>query len=143
VHNDYTFESAVRRVHQLLGPGEAERRLQRRLAIINVWRPLFGPVLDTPLAVCDARSIQQEDLVPIDLLYPDRIGENYNFGYHPRHRWYYVPEMLADEALLLKCYDSATDGRPPFTAHSAFDHPDVPPNVRARESIEIRTLAFF
>jgi len=143
VHNDYTFESAVRRVHQLLGPRTAERRLERRLAIINVWRPLFGPVLDTPLAVCDARSIQQGDLVPIDLLYRDRIGENYNFAHNAAHRWYYVPEMRADEALLLKCYDSATDGRPPFTAHSAFDHPHVPPQARPRESIEIRTLAFF
>ena len=143
VHNDYTFESAVRRVHQLLGQEEAERRLERRLAIINVWRPLFGPVQDTPLAVCDARSIQQEDLVPIDLLYRDRTGENYNFAYNPAHRWYYVPEMLADEALLLKCYDSATDGRPSFTAHSAFDHPHVPHQARPRESIEIRTVAFF
>jgi len=143
VHNDYTFESAVRRVHQLLGPEQAERRLERRLAIINVWRPLFGPVQDTPLAVCDARTIQSNDLVPIDLLYRDRVGENYNFAHNPAHRWYYVPEMQADEALLLKCYDSATDGRPPFTAHSAFDHPEVPAHARPRESIEIRTLAFF
>ena len=143
VHNDYTFESAVRRVHQLLGQRTAERRLERRLAIINVWRPLFGPVQDTPLAVCDARSIRSQDLVPINLLYKDRIGENYNFAYNPAHRWYYVPEMQADEALLLKCYDSAADGRSLFTAHSAFDHPHAPPHARARESIEIRTLAFF
>jgi hypothetical protein len=143
VHNDYTFDSAVRRVHQLLGQRAAERRLERRLAIINVWRPLFGPVQDTPLAVCDARSIQKQDLVAINLLYEDRVGENYNFAYNPAHRWYYVPDMQADEALLLKCYDSATDGRAPFTAHSAFDHPDVPPHTRPRESIEIRTLAFF
>ena len=46
VHNDYTHASAIKRVRQLLGEAEAERRLKRRLAIINVWRPLFGPVQD-------------------------------------------------------------------------------------------------
>lgn len=143
VHNDYTHESAIRRVHQLLGSTEAERRLTRRLAIINVWRPLFGPVRDVPLAVCDGRSIEPQDLLAIDLWYRDRVGENFSFLHSPRHRWYYVPDMLADEALLLKCYDTAGDGRCPFTAHSAFDHPHVPPGTRPRESIEIRTLAFF
>jgi hypothetical protein len=143
VHNDYTHESAIRRVHQLLGSPEAERRLTRRLAIINVWRPLFGPVRDVPLAVCDGRSLQPQDQLAIDLWYRDRIGENYSFAYNPAHRWFYVPEMLASEALLLKCYDTAGDGRCPFTAHSAFDHPQVPPGTRPRESIEIRTLAFF
>ncbi|MEY4546987.1 MAG: hypothetical protein RL685_3182 [Pseudomonadota bacterium] len=143
VHNDYTHESAIRRVHQLLGSAEAERRLTRRLAIINVWRPLFGPVRDVPLAVCDGRSIEPQDLIAIDLWYRDRIGENFSFAHSPRHRWFYVPEMRDDEVLLLKCYDTAGDGRCPFTAHSAFDHPHVPPGTRPRESIEIRTLAFF
>jgi hypothetical protein len=143
VHNDYTHESAIRRVHQLLGSAEAERRLLRRLAIINVWRPLFGPVRDVPLAVCDGRDIEPRDLLAIDLWYRDRVGENYSFVHSPRHRWYYVSEMQADELLLLKCYDTARDGRCPFTAHSAFDHPHVPPGTRPRESIEIRTLAFF
>jgi hypothetical protein len=143
VHNDYTHASAIRRVHQLLGSAEAERRLTQRLAIINVWRPLFGPVRDVPLAVCDGRSIEPRDLIAIDLWYRDRIGENYSFAHNPGHRWFYVPEMLASEALLLKCYDTAGDGRCPFTGHSAFDHPHVPPGTRPRESIEIRTLAFF
>jgi hypothetical protein len=143
VHNDYTHESAIRRVHQLLGSAEAERRLHNRLAIINVWRPLFGPVLDVPLAVCDGRTVEAEDLLAIDLWYRDRVGENFSFLHSPRHRWYYVPEMRAEEALLLKCYDTAGDGRCPFTAHSAFDAPHVPAGTRPRESIEIRTLAFF
>ena len=30
-----------------------------------------------------------------------------------------------------------------WTAHTAFDDPTTPPNARPRESIEIRTLAFF
>jgi hypothetical protein len=120
VHNDYTAESALRRLQQLL-PAEADALSQRRYAFINVWRPLFGPVLDTPLAVCDARSIEPTDLVKIDLIYPDRVGENYNFAYRDRHRWYYFSQMRADEVLLLKCMDTPADGRARFTAHTAFD----------------------
>jgi hypothetical protein len=45
--------------------------------------------------------------------------------------------------MLLKCFDSAKDGRARFTAHSAFVDPDTPIDAPARESIEVRTLAFF
>ena len=142
VHNDYTAESALRRVRQLL-PDEAATLEQRRYVFINVWRPLFGPILDTPLAVCDARGIEPSDLVKIDLIYPDRIGENYNFTHSARHRWYYFSQMRADEVLLLKCFDTESDGRARFTAHTAFDDPRAPKDVRPRESIEIRTIAFY
>jgi len=143
VHNDYTHASAIRRVQQLLGADEAKRRLERRLAIVNVWRPLFGPVQDVPLAVCDGRSIEERDLIAINLLYRERVGENFSFAHSLRHRWYYVPEMQANEALLLKCYDTGDDIGCRFTAHSAFDHPEAPPGARPRESIEIRALVFF
>src|SRR5690606_25063183 len=74
VHNDYTVESARLRVQQLL-PAEAEALTARRYAFINVWRPLFGPIVDTPLAVCDAASIAPSELLKLDLIYPDRVGE--------------------------------------------------------------------
>jgi hypothetical protein len=51
--------------------------------------------------------------------------------------------MATDEAVLIKCYDSAEDGRARFAAHSAFDDPTSPANARPRQSIEIRTLVFF
>ena len=44
---------------------------------------------------------------------------------------------------MFKVYDSRKDGRARWTAHTAFDDPTTPPNARPRESIEIRTLAFF
>ncbi len=28
----------------------------------NVWRPLCGPVMDAPLAVCDARTLDPKDM---------------------------------------------------------------------------------
>ena len=100
-----------------------------------------GPLRDSPLAVCDATSVAFTDFVPSDLVYRDRTGETYRLRYNPAHRWFYVPEMRVDEAILIKCYDSAQD-KARFTAHSAFEDPTAPKNVLPRESIELRTLAF-
>ena len=100
--------------------------LERRFAIVNVWRPIRGPLRDAPLALCDAQSVAPGDLVAADLVYRDRIGENYLMRYRPGHRWFYVPEMRADEVLLLKCYDSAEDGRTRFVPHTAFTDPTAP-----------------
>jgi hypothetical protein len=143
VHNDYTVKSGPQRVRDLFSAEEAETLLQQRFAIINVWRPIRGPVQESPLAVCDARSITQDDFIPTDLVYRDRIGEIYSVAFSPSHRWFYFPRMQTNEALLLKCYDSLDDGRARFTAHSAFTDPTTPLNAPARESIEARTLAFF
>jgi hypothetical protein len=142
VHNDYTLSSGPQRLRDLL-PDEAEALLQNRFAIVNVWRPICGPVQESPLAVCDAQSIQQDDFVASDLIYPHRRGETYVLTYSPTHCWYYFPDMQPDEALLLKCYDSADDGRARFTAHTAFDDPTSPPDAAARESIETRAFVFF
>jgi hypothetical protein len=77
------------------------------------------------------------------LRYPDRTGEVYSVAFNPAHRWYYFPRMERDEALLIKCYDSLEDGRARFSAHSAFDDPTTRPGAPSRESIEIRTIAFY
>jgi hypothetical protein len=141
-HNDYTLKSGPQRVRDLL-PHEADELLKHRFGVINVWRPISGPVRESPLAVCDARTMEMRDFLPSDLLYRDRTGEVYSIAFNPNHRWYYFPLMRRDEALLLKCYDSAADGRARFTAHSAFEDPSSPPDAPPRESIEARTLAFW
>lgn len=141
-HNDYTLRSGPQRVRDLLGD-EADRLLGYRFAIVNVWRPIRGPVLDAPIAVCDAQTMQLADFVATDLCYPDRTGEIYSVRHSPGHHWYYFPEMQADEALLLKCFDSSEDGRARFTAHTAFEDPTTPADAPPRESIEARTLVFF
>lgn len=143
VHDDQTFLSAPKRVARHLSSEEATWRLQRRFAIINFWRPIGGAVLRAPLAVCDARSIEAGDLIPSDLVYPDWTGETYAVAFSPRHRWYWYPRQTPSEALLLKVYDSAEDGRARLTAHTAFDEPAGAPAAPARRSIELRTLVFW
>ena len=85
----------------------------------------------------------QEDFNETDLKYEDRTGEVYSVSYSANHRWFYFPNMERNEAMLLKCYDSSTDGQARFTAHSAFEDPTSLPDAPPRESIETRTLVFF
>ena len=140
-HNDYTERSAPQRVRDLLA-GDADALLRHRFAVINVWKPIRRPVEGAPLAVCDARTIHPPELVETDLRYRDRTGEVYSLRYSASHRWFYFSRMRPDEAMLLKCFDS-DPGRARFTAHTAFDDPTAPPDAPPRESIEVRTLAFF
>ena len=140
-HNDYTVKSGPQRVRDLL-PNEADALLKNRFAVINAWRPIRGPVRETPLAVCDAASMVQRDFIEQDLIYRDRTGEVYSVAYNPNHRWFYFPQMQANEVLLLKCYDS-DPARTRFTAHTAFADPTSAHDAPARESIEVRTLVFF
>ena len=141
VHVDQTAASGPNRVREHL-PDEAEELLKGRVQVINLWRPIRGPLRDAPLAMCDGQTVVHDDLVASDLIYPNRRGETYSVKYNPNHRWFYFPEMTADEALLLKCYDSAADGRTRFGPHTAFIDPTAPADAPPRESIELRTLVF-
>jgi hypothetical protein len=141
VHCDYTNESGPLRVTQLLGT-EAEDLLSRRVAFINVWKPL-NVVEERPLAMCDAQTCRDDDFFKLFLHYRDRVGENYVMSHSPRHKWWYFPRMNPDQTILLKTFDSATDGRARFVGHTAFEDPTSKPDAPMRESIEIRTICFY
>lgn len=141
VHVDQTLKSGPQRVRHEL-PDEADELLKGRVQIINLWRPINVPAWDSPLAVCDPHSVADGDLVASDLVFPDRVGETYALTFNPQHRWLYYPGMRTDEALLLKCYDSATGGAARFVPHGAFTDPSTPPDAPPRESIELRIMVF-
>ncbi len=142
VHNDYTEWSGPQRLRDIL-PDEADELLKRRFAIIQVWRPIRHPVETHPLAIADARTIAEDDFVISERRYPNRVGQTYAITHNPAHKWFWFPRQRREEAIVFKVYDSEKDGRARWTAHTAFDDPTTPPNARPRESIEIRTLAFF
>ena len=142
VHCDYTPVSGPLRVSQLL-PGEAEGLLKRRVAFFNFWKPLKRRVEEKPLAMCEVTSATQDDMIKMSLRYRDRTGEIFVMRHSPAHRWWYFPDMTPENVILLKTYESETDGRARFLGHSAFEDPNTPPNALVRESIEIRTMAFF
>ena len=181
VHGDYTLTSAPQRLRDLTRPpgrndtlrsalGENESLISDelarqaladggRFAIINLWRNVAtGPVQSKPLALCDSRTVDPQDLVVFEIHYADRIGENYFAKHADRHRWFYYPEMSPDEALLIKQWDSSgplarshgkqSDASDPaatstFSYHSAFDDPGAPQDAPDRQSIEVRCIAIY
>jgi hypothetical protein len=142
VHCDYTAESGPIRVRQLL-KDEAEDLLSRRVAFLNVWKPIRRMVEERPLAMCDTTSTSPQDFFKLHLHYRDRDGENYVMRYSSQHKWWYFPKMRPDQVIFLKTYDSETDGVARFVGHTAFEDPESPKDAPTRESIEIRTIAFF
>jgi hypothetical protein len=141
VHNDHTVNSAPRRVRDHLG-ADADELLKHRFGVVNVWRPIRGPVLDSPLALCDARSFSNDDLIASDLVYKHVRGETSRVEFKPEHRWYYFSEQQRDEVLLIRVHDSADDGRARLSFHTSFENP-LAEGAPPRESIEVRALVFF
>ncbi|MDA1077249.1 MAG: CmcJ/NvfI family oxidoreductase [Proteobacteria bacterium] len=181
VHGDYTLWGAPERLRQLTEPpagndtlrgvlsegaslltqADVERALGEagRYAIINVWRNIDDqPVATHPMALCDGLTVAPQDLVVFEIHYPNRIGENYFAKYSAAHQMYYYPAMTADEALLIKQWDSAGalarsageqgdgqvgDGPCTFSFHSAFVDPDTPDDAPDRWSIEVRCVVLY
>ena len=142
VHNDYTDYSAPKRLREIL-PTEADSLLQRRYAIVNVWRSVAGLVENYPLAMCDVESVGYADLIAVKRQARDRIGEIQFATYNPDHRWVYFPKMKSDEVLMFKTFDSIRDGRARFTIHSSFNDPSAPMDAPVRESLETRCFVFY
>ncbi|KAK4244602.1 hypothetical protein C7999DRAFT_43749 [Corynascus novoguineensis] len=141
VHIDQSYAASVERVRYHL-PDEAEQLLQKRFQIINVWRPI-KTVLKDPLAVAEAHSVPDSDLLGAALIYPHRKGETYVVKPNPAHRWYFKYAQRPDEVTLIKCYDSVTaPGVARRVPHSAFVDP-AEEDKAPRESIEVRTLVFY
>ena len=142
LHVDYTVKSGPQRTKDILGEDEVARltAVGARIIQVNVWRPIRGPVERSPLALADASTVQQDDLIATDQIFPDRIGEIYNLAHDPSQRWYYAPRMTTDEILLIKGWDSLDDGRARFTPHSAFNPPQMRNDARPRASIEVWTF---
>ncbi|GAA6059583.1 hypothetical protein JCM10212_000639 [Sporobolomyces blumeae] len=111
----------------------------RRVQIVNLWRPLKGPVTNAPLAACDYRGFDSEnDLLRVKSAYGDSVAVSYS----PGQRWAYVSHQMPDEVLLLRCYDSnmGIDGEALFSAHSAVEIVNEPaPFGREREPVVPRT----
>lgn len=109
---------------------------------MQCWRPLKGPVKQSPLGMIDVSSVSKEDYLYYKVHFPSRSGSNYGLKYSPQHKWLYVPDMNADEAYVFVCYDSRAD-RVRFTPHTGFRDLSAKPDAPPRESVEIRSLCFW
>lgn len=151
VHNDYTINSGPKRKAEILAQAGREDLSGHRVAFVNLWRPIVGPVLDNPLAVCSADTLGDDDLVECNIHHfgegnletPRHSGQIYSVRHNPAHRWYYVSEMQPHEYLLLKGYDSRQEDCARFMPHTGFVNPECPSAYTPRESIEARALVIY
>ncbi len=144
-HVDYGAKTVGDFTRQILGAEEAAMRLAGRHMLLNVWRPL-AVVESTPFALCDASTVRREDLFDSEII--GGLGGlgfslwGFNLAYRPEHRWYWLPQMQPEQAFAFKLFDS-DPAAVQFTAHSAFEDETAPPSAAPRQSIEVRTIAFF
>lgn len=145
VHNDYTEQTAQSRAEERIGAEQFAKLEGRRMIQINLWRPLVDIVKRSPLAFCNAASVNPKDLLVSKIHFPDtdHVGQIYALRKAAEQQWVYFSEMKHDEVVLIKGFDSEKDGVARFTPHTAFEYPDQDPTVGARASIEVRTFAFY
>eukprot|EP00931_Biecheleriopsis_adriatica_P078127 TRINITY_DN51597_c0_g1_i1.p1 TRINITY_DN51597_c0_g1~~TRINITY_DN51597_c0_g1_i1.p1 ORF type:complete len:361 (-),score=58.59 TRINITY_DN51597_c0_g1_i1:19-1101(-) len=120
------------------------------IMVLNFWRPVLpmkGPVKKHPLAVCDPRTVKFEDIVPISIRW-DELGyvRMLTLAHDPEQKWYYYPDMTTDEVLVFKSFQYFKSQAGPelnTCFHTAFEHPQAPPNAEARQSSEYRVRVWF
>ena len=150
-HSDYSDTSAEQRMHDVFGK-QVSDKLNRRFAMVNAWRSMTGTIEEWPIAVCDARTVNENLLVDTYRHAPHRAEPSFEYArssstrhaaFDSSHRWYYYPEMKRDEVLLFNNYDTLKDGTARYELHSAIEDPSTPQNPRPRDSIETRAFVFF
>jgi hypothetical protein len=156
-HVDFTPETAERVARLTYEEAFPDERPYSRFIASSLWRTFSPPPQDWPLALCDGNSVGLDEGTPNTLVIVDEIPDRKTmlaempdedkairaaiFHYNPNHRWWYFSNMNRDEVVLLKFHDS-DDMKATRVPHTAFHDPSFP-NAKPRESIEVRTIAFF
>ena len=162
-----SYQPRAKDVHTDYSPGNAEWSAQHRagqehlssysrVVFINVWRCISSPPQDWPLAMVDARTVENDEGVPYPMIIVEKIPdelpirplpftpiEGANFHYKDRHEWRYFSNMTKDEVLAFKLFDSDKDKgnkswRCPHTAFFDDREGTIP-----RESVEVRTICYY
>jgi hypothetical protein len=141
-HVDFN-EAALRNWVQRLAPDRAAEFAGKRLVNVNLWRGV-EPVRMSPLAVCDASSVEKRDFMLVRLGEapppPGPVPGGLNMAYNPNHRWYYYPDMQPDEVIAFRLFDTGNKDWH-MAGHTAIVDPTAAPDAPPRKSYELRTLA--
>ncbi|KAG9230911.1 hypothetical protein BJ875DRAFT_407957 [Amylocarpus encephaloides] len=143
VHCDQSAKGALRRVKQNISENDDINEIvDAGVQMINVWRPLIGPIVDWPLAMMDYRSLSSSDVHPCDLWRHqfEEKGQTVTFTHNENQKWYYLDRHRTNEVSLIKIWDSRREGIANMCAHVAFEHPDTPCDTTPRESVEVRCI---
>ncbi|KAH8660508.1 hypothetical protein BX600DRAFT_467794 [Xylariales sp. PMI_506] len=143
-----TTEAYAEEVLWKLNPDEAPKIKKHKWHWFNIWKPLRGPLRDYPLIMLDISTVDRaRDLEPRDTIQLKEVNETYQIYPNKDHKWYYVSEMMPDEAWLFIQSTStkglSLDQLPIGTPHTSVDYPLRSKDDDCRESIECRCFAFF
>lgn len=144
LHCDYALENprdTARRALSKRGVDPCEYE-NCEFAWFNSWQPFDHPVEKNPLAVVDASTLAEGDVVDYYYTGYGTRGKSSMPVRSPTHRFYYVPHMQTDELLLLKQLDTRP-GLSKVCPHTSFDDPTSPALASPRRSIEVRMVAVF
>jgi len=140
IHIDFTPTAAHATSSQILN---VDASSYKRVQTLNIWKPLYGPLTDWPLSVCDSRSISTpRDCIATDVV--ERVGftENYQVYFHENMRFCYLSGQLATEIILFRQTDTE-DGCGTGVPHAGFRNPKTVVGERPRESIETRAFLYY
>ena len=137
VHSDYSSDGAQQRLIDLLGEAQSAEWATGHYAFINVWRPVEAEISSAPLGFILPDSVDEQDWILLDLIYPERQGEILGLAANPAHQWVYRSGMTPNEVAFFNIFDN--QGLPSI-AHSALDLTEIPAKHTVRKSIESRTL---
>ncbi|HEX6158732.1 MAG TPA: CmcJ/NvfI family oxidoreductase [Thermoanaerobaculia bacterium] len=146
VHCDRTDRSVWSEAGRALQHYGIDTPPEGRLVSYNLWRTLTPPPQDFPLALCDLRTVREEQLVrglstgnPVNRV---EAVEFYLSLYDPEQRWCWFSNLTRDEVLVFQQYDSAASG-PSGVLHTAFRDPSCTKAAAPRVSVEARAYVFF
>jgi len=145
VHLDFSHAEAENMLRTIYGLEAAKQIMQHQWQVINVWRPLKGPLFDWPIAVCDAKTFDvMRDAQDADAVHSQWTYENVLIHHHPLQKWYYYSALLESETMVFKCTDSDRSACGP-SPHAAFELPPSEPGgaILLRESVESRVFLFW
>ncbi|OQO10800.1 hypothetical protein B0A48_04100 [Cryoendolithus antarcticus] len=138
VHVDQSYRGAEQILYLNMDEEEANKRTKSRWGIINAWQPFGKPVKRDPLAFCDFRTVDENDMRTVVANLPPpgageygNVSKNFahkgkweyslngeqapryevtNMAHNPNQQWYYAADQTPDEAWLFKIFDSKKDG---------------------------------
>ena len=145
-HVDYDERGVRSKMKEVLGEEEAEKLMQNRFQLINIWRPI-GPsaVTKNSLTLCDYSSLDLNNDIHLSELRGSNISPAVYLISHnaqDAQQWYYLSEMQSNEMFVFKIFDSDPNVAQ-FCAHTGFINEHVPSIDVQQISIEARCFVFY
>ncbi|GAQ39216.1 hypothetical protein AtubIFM56815_007665 [Aspergillus tubingensis] len=140
VHIDMTASSAAKcSIKQF----NIHPKTYSRFIVVNLWKPIRGPVYDFPITVCDRRTVDYaSQTTAMDIVARDYVNENTRIYYDEKHKWYYWHGLQANEVIAFVQADSRAENSA-GVPHTAFKDPRNSDSTQLRESIEARVFVYF